>query len=577
MSTIVPTRRALRNTRTTTARDAENANARPSRINTRAKPPSSTNNSGATFGIVSRATGTTAGSRAKTSTNGDSKSNHLTAKRKREALGEVTSLVANNKPGSKGKSNEVSQKFDGVVINKSKTVRQPLRTVASTRQSTASTVVADDHSLAKLAGSKGVDVLDDNAMLVDPPPRSILPALTIPKSLAHPRDIPHPRPSARRSAHQEPDEDLEAERVLKKARTSSDAPEDAVQEQWAGHHEVNELDVLEEEDEEAEADPSGSDWDDLDQDDGDDPAMVSEYVVEIFEYLKQTEVQTMPNPNYMANQKDLGWTMRGILFDWLIELQERFRLLPETLFLCMNIVDRFLSARVVSLARLQLVGVTCMFIAAKVEEIMCPSAEEFLQQTEASYTLADVFGAERYVLKTLNWNLNYANPVHFLRRASKADGYNVKARTIAKYLLEIACLEWRLIAAPPSLLAAAAMWLARLSLGIETWTPNLAHYSTYSESVLIPTANLMLNYILKPIKHESFYRKYARRKYMKVSVFMKRWATNRWPEGTTVNLQGELPALKADCRAQRVLNGLVDDAQDDDLVVAEHVLGLRTT
>lgn len=182
-----------------------------------------------------------------------------------------------------------------------------------------------------------------------------------------------------------------------------------------------------------------------------------------------SQVQTMPNPNYMANQKDLGWTMRGILNDWLIELQERFRLLPETLFLCINIIDRFLSARVVSLARLQLVGVTCMFIAAKVEEIVCPSAEELLQQTEASYQVSDVFGAERYVLKTLNWNLNYANPVHFLRRVSKADDYNVKARTIAKYLLEIACLEWRLIAAPPSLLAAAAMWLARLSLGNESW------------------------------------------------------------------------------------------------------------
>ncbi|KAJ3841908.1 cyclin-like protein [Lentinula raphanica] len=574
MSTTVPTRRALRNTRTATAKDAENANARPSRINTRAKPSSSSNNSGATYGIVNRATGTTALSRAKTSTNGDSKSDHLPSKRKREALGEVTSLVANNKPHGKGKTADNSQKFDGVVINKSKTLRQPLRTVASTRQSTASTIVASAQPSHKTTKHKEVDVLEDHAMLVDPPPQSILPALTIPKSLANPRDIPRPRPSGRRSAHQEPDDDFEAERVFKKARTSSDAPEDAVQEKWAG---VEELDVLDEEDEDVEADPNGLEWDDLDKDDGDDPAMVSEYVVEIFEYLKQIEVQTMPNPNYMANQKDIGWTMRGILFDWLIELQERFRLLPETLFLCMNIVDRFLSARVVSLARLQLVGVTCMFIAAKVEEIMCPSAEEFLQQTEASYTLADVFGAERYVLKTLNWNLNYANPVHFLRRASKADDYNVKARTIAKYLLEIACLEWRLIAAPPSLLAAAAMWLARMSLGIEVWTPNLAHYSTYSESVLMPTANLMLNYILKPIRHESFYRKYARRKYMKVSVFMRRWATNRWPEGTMVNLQEELPALKADCRAQRAFNVAYDDAQEDELAVAEHVLGVRNT
>jgi len=48
--------------------------------------------------------------------------------------------------------------------------------------------------------------------------------------------------------------------------------------------------------------------------------------------------------------------------------------------------------------------------------------------------------------------------------------------------------------------------------------PNLAHYSTYTESSLIPTANLMLNYILKPIHHESFYKKYAGKWFLKVSM-----------------------------------------------------------
>ena len=61
--------------------------------------------------------------------------------------------------------------------------------------------------------------------------------------------------------------------------------------------------------------------------------------------------------------------MRGILTDWLVQVHVRFRLMPETLFLCINIIDRFLSVRVVSLAKLQLVGITCLFITAKVEEI----------------------------------------------------------------------------------------------------------------------------------------------------------------------------------------------------------------
>jgi G2/mitotic-specific cyclin 1/2 len=177
----------------------------------------------------------------------------------------------------------------------------------------------------------------------------------------------------------------------------------------------------------------------------------------------------MPNPNYMASQTELAWKMRGVLNDWLIQLHVRFRLLSETLFLCVNIIDRFLSARVVSLAKLQLVGVTCMFIAAKFEEVIAPSVTQFLECADSSYTESEILQAERYVLKTLDWNLSYPNPVHYLRRVSKADDYNLKARTLGKYLLEIGCLEWRLIAAPPSLLAAAAIWLARVALGEENW------------------------------------------------------------------------------------------------------------
>jgi len=177
----------------------------------------------------------------------------------------------------------------------------------------------------------------------------------------------------------------------------------------------------------------------------------------------------MPNPTYMESQHDLAWKMRGILTDWVIQVHQRFHLLPETLFLAVNIIDRFLSLRVVSLAKLQLVGITCLFIASKSEEIVSPSVGHFLQCADASYTASEILQAERYVLKTIDWNLSFPNPVHYLRRVSKADDYDVKVRTVAKYLLEIGCVEWRMLSAPPSLTAAAAIWLARLVLGKAHW------------------------------------------------------------------------------------------------------------
>jgi len=61
----------------------------------------------------------------------------------------------------------------------------------------------------------------------------------------------------------------------------------------------------------------------------------------------------------------------------------------------------------------------------------------------------------------------------------------------------------------------------------------------------------MLNYVLKPIRHESFYKKYAGKRFMKVSILVREWALGRWEEGEQVSLAEELPAIHARNRAER--------------------------
>ncbi|KAJ6486899.1 g2/mitotic-specific cyclin cdc13 [Mycena sanguinolenta] len=543
MSTTLPPRRAAgRTTRTTALKDNENANARPSRLNTRAKPLA-VNSTAAAPNVTTRATATTAASRAKVGLGAasDVKPDPPAGKRKRDAQGENSALASTRTKNqtTKGKEKEAAvkkEKLDPATGKPTtvRTTRQPLRTVA--RQN-APVVDEAEPPLDVKVEVKDELRIDENAMLVDLPSQPALAVAPFRKSLVRgenttlaPRNSTAvPRRASIRSAPLPEDEiDEDDDRAHKRRRTSSDSPEEEedpaaleearlqAEEELITARITAELEAYA--NDEPEADPETSPWDDLDADDADDPVMVSEYVVDIFKYLKQLELTTMPNPNYMASQTELAWKMRGVLNDWLIQLHVRFRLLPETLFLAINIIDRFLSARVVSLAKLQLVGVTCMFIAAKFEEVIAPSVSQFQQIADSSYTEAEILQAERYVLKTLDWNLSYPSPVHYLRRISKADDYNLMARTLGKYLIEIACLEWRLIAAPPSLLAAAAIWLARIALGEENWTSNLAHYSSYPESALLPTANLMLNYILKPSRHESFHLKYSGKKFSKVCV-----------------------------------------------------------
>lgn len=103
-----------------------------------------------------------------------------------------------------------------------------------------------------------------------------------------------------------------------------------------------------------------------------DTTLVAEYSEEIFEYMSKLETECMPGERYMEGQTEITWEMRQTLVDWLLQLHLRYGLLPETLWIAINIVDRFLTKRVVSLVKLQLVGVTAMFIAAKYEEILAP-------------------------------------------------------------------------------------------------------------------------------------------------------------------------------------------------------------
>ncbi|KAG5519474.1 hypothetical protein PMAC_002101 [Pneumocystis sp. 'macacae'] len=281
------------------------------------------------------------------------------------------------------------------------------------------------------------------------------------------------------------------------------------------------------------------DWDDLDADDAHDPLMVSEYVEEIMSYMRELEVLTLPLPDYMDRQKELQWKMRGILVDWLIEVHAKFRLLPETLFLSVNIIDRFLSLRVCSLPKLQLVGITALFIAAKYEEVMCPSIKNFIYMADGGYTNEEILKAEQYVLQVLGYDMSYPNPMNFLRRVSKADNYDIQTRTVAKYLIEISLLDHRFLPFVPSNIAASGIYLARIMVTGGDWNANLIHYSGYKESDLIPCSKMMLDYLSRSVvKHEAFFKKYASKKFMKVSLFVRDWVKKHYNIEENVRLNG---------------------------------------
>ena len=174
----------------------------------------------------------------------------------------------------------------------------------------------------------------------------------------------------------------------------------------------------------------------------------------------------MPSPDYMDGQSEINWNMRYTLVDWLLMVHLRYHMLPETLWIAINIVDRFLTKRVVSKVKLQLVGVTAMFIAAKYEEILAPSVDEFVFMTEKGYTRDEILKGERIVLQTLEFNIShYCSPYSWMRKISKADDYDIQTRTLSKFLTEVTLLDHRFLRVKPSMVAAIGMYTSRKMLG----------------------------------------------------------------------------------------------------------------
>ncbi|KAL9120117.1 MAG: hypothetical protein Q9187_003332, partial [Circinaria calcarea] len=202
-----------------------------------------------------------------------------------------------------------------------------------------------------------------------------------------------------------------------------------------------------------------------------DTSMVAEYGDEIFQYMKELEIKMLPNAHYMDNQAEIQWSMRSVLMDWLVQVHHRFGLLPETLFLCVNYIDRFLSCKIVSLGKLQLVGATAIFVAAKYEEINCPSVQEIVYMVDGGYSVDEILKAERFMLSMLQFELGWPGPMSFLRRISKADDYDLETRTLAKYFLEITIMDERFVGSPPSYVSAGAHCLSRMMLKKGSWSP----------------------------------------------------------------------------------------------------------
>jgi len=254
------------------------------------------------------------------------------------------------------------------------------------------------------------------------------------------------------------------------------------------------------------------------------PALCAEYTPFLYSYLRHMEQKLAIRKDFMQGMHING-RIRGVLIDWLIDVHNQFKLLQETLYLAIFLLDRFMQLDGVHIkrSRYQLVGVTALFTASKIEEMYPPEIRDFVYITDNSFTLADIKQMEMRMLSAIKFRIGRPLPLHFLRRYSKAGDVDILQHTLAKYLVELSQLDYDLAHVDPSELSAAALYLSLQLLSTdecEVWSATLKYYSHYSEQDLMRTITKMAVLATTASKSslKAVFNKYCSRTKLKVAL-----------------------------------------------------------
>jgi hypothetical protein len=185
----------------------------------------------------------------------------------------------------------------------------------------------------------------------------------------------------------------------------------------------------------------------------------NEYARDIFQDFQQKEFAI--EEKFLNKQAEFTLKHRAILIDWIHSTHSRFKLRPETLFLSIQLLDRYLTVRSIRVSQMQLLGLTVLFLSCKYEEIYSPDLSELLTTCDNVFLKDQVVMLEKDVLKALDFAITKPNSLKFFYRFAEICEVKESLFTFGLYLLELS-FDHRMVKFKPSVIASAAICLSHV-------------------------------------------------------------------------------------------------------------------
>ena len=174
---------------------------------------------------------------------------------------------------------------------------------------------------------------------------------------------------------------------------------------------------------------------------------VNDYIDEIFENLISEEkiINSEIKSNYLEYQPEINEKMRTILIDWLIDVNSRFHFKEETLYATIYIIDSYLSKKFIERKRFQLLGITSLLIASKLNEIYFRRITDYALITDNAYSQNEIKFMEEDISKTLNFDFLFPSPLSFFEILSKKFGLyeNLNLYYYGQFLMQTFLMDIR--------------------------------------------------------------------------------------------------------------------------------------
>ena len=187
-----------------------------------------------------------------------------------------------------------------------------------------------------------------------------------------------------------------------------------------------------------------------------------DYLNELYSNLLDEEkaLKIKPKYGYMNAQTDINEKMRAILIDWIIEIHDKFHLHSSTLFQTVWLIDTYLSLKFIKRSQFQLLGLGCLYISSKFQEIFFPQIKECIEATDGAYTKDDLLKMEKDILKTINYGVLPPTPIDFYNIISKSFKFDEKQYYLGRYLMENTLIDYNMIKYPASVIAVSCSYIS---------------------------------------------------------------------------------------------------------------------